>query len=241
MSVQSVERAIHLLEVVAESPGGLAAVADRSGLPLTTVSRLLATLEERAAVRRDTDGIYSIGSLVRHLGGQALPAPSIQDVALPELIRLAQDLNEAACVSVPVGGETLTLAQYDITRPVQVQNWEGHRWPITGGGSGAVMMATWPEDRVLSLLESLTPTERRSVKRLITEANRTGVSWSEDTYVEGLSSVAAPVLGADGAAIAAVLSYGPSYRFPHKRARRKIESAVTSAAQAVTEGLGGRS
>ena len=38
--------------------------------------------------------------------------------------------------------------------------------------------------------------------------------WTQDEYVPGVSSVAAPVFGTDGRAVAAVHVHGPSYRFP---------------------------
>ena len=107
-------------------------------------------------------------------------------------------------------------------------------------GAGAVMMATWPDARVQSLLETLGPNDRRSVRRLIDEARSSGISWSEGSYVDGLSSVAAPVLDAEGCAVGAVLSYGPSYRFPKHGGRRKPEAAVSAAALAVADALAGR-
>lgn len=238
MSVQSVDRAIHLLSEVGAQPAGLVTLADRVGLPLTTTSRILGTLEEQTAVRRDVDGTYFLGPWVRGLAAKLSPTPSIRDIALPVLIELSGTLDEATCISVPVGHETLTLAQYDTDRAVQAQNWEGRRWPITGGGSGAVMMSTWPAERVRLLLDPLSSAERKTVHALVESARKTGLSWSQDSYVEGLSSLAAPVLGADGSAVAAVIGYGPSYRFPKRSAKKTLERAVAAAAQKITDALG---
>ena len=68
-------------------------------------------------------------------------------------------------------------------------------------------------------------------------ATRTGVSWSHGSYVEGLSSVAAPILDADGSAVAAVLAYGPTYRFPAKGDLRRTNETVIAAGTTITRNL----
>ena len=59
MSVQSVDRALAILGVVAKEPLGLVDISNRAGLPLTTTSRLLETLAASNAVSRDDEGAYS--------------------------------------------------------------------------------------------------------------------------------------------------------------------------------------
>ncbi len=239
MSVQSVDRALSLLEAIAARPGGLTDVATRTGFPLSTTARLLATLEERGAVVRGENGMFVVGPFLRGLSGVATSTASIQDAAQPELASLADELREAACLSIPIGSQTLTLLQIDVPKPVQAQDWTGHRWDITGGGSGAVMMSTWPADRVDELLAPLSGRRRRLVRDEIATARRTGVSWSHGTYVDGLSSVAAPVVDRSGRAIAALLGYGPSYRFPPKGRVRAVERLVAGAAARVSERVAG--
>ena len=238
MTVQSVDRALTLLSLLGDRPGGLADVAQRAELPLSTVSRLLDTLVARGAAERGPDGTFSIGPLVHRLGAAATTATaSIESSGAEAVAELADRLDEAACISVPIGAETLTIMQIAVPKPVQAQNWTGHRWAITGGGSGAVMMATWPTSRVEPLLAPLPEAERTAVRREIARARRTGVSWSHGTYVEGLSSVAAPILGADGTAVAAVLGYGLTYRFPGKGNVQSVAAAVAEAGATITRRL----
>lgn len=236
--MQSVDRALRLLEAIGEKPCGLAEVAERVGLPLSTTSRILSTLEAREAIARRSDGVYVVGAMVQKLAGaESATTSSIQAAAHPELVALSDKLEEAAGLSVPIGHQTLTLLQVDAPKPVQAQDWTGHRWAITGGGSGAVMMSTWPASRVDPLLEHLPAAERTELRREIAEARRRGVSWSHGDYVDGLTSVAAPVLMSNGQAVAAVLGYGPSYRFPSKGAVRQVEKLVVLAARGVSKHL----
>ncbi|MFQ5556917.1 MAG: IclR family transcriptional regulator [Acidimicrobiales bacterium] len=237
MAVQSVDRALSLLEVIAQRTRGLADAADSTGLPLSTAARLLGTLEERGAVTRDERGRYAIGALVRGLAGGDRSTASIQDAAHLELVRLSGALDEAVCLSLPIGHETLTVFQTDQPRPVQAQDWTGHRWAVTGGGSGAVMMATWPSSRVEPLLAHLGEAEQRRAREEIARARGLGVSWSHGTHVDGLSSVAAAVVDRSGLAVAAVVGYGPSYRFPPEGGARAVEGHVVEAAAAISKKL----
>lgn len=235
--MQSVDRALVLLDVIGERACGLADAAKRASLPLSTASRLLGTLEQRGAVARDADGVYSIGSFVRNLAGAETAMMSIQDAAHVELASLADTTGEAACLSIPIGAQTLTLMQIDVPKPVAAQDWTGHRWQITSGGSGAVMMATWPASRVEPLLKVLKPARRRAARAEIDSARNLGVCWSHGTHVDGLSSLAAAVTDSDGRAVAAIVAYGPTYRFPGDGAAISIERAVARAAARVSNKL----
>jgi DNA-binding IclR family transcriptional regulator len=235
MAVQSVDRALDLMELIGEQPGGLVDLSQRADLAPSTASRLLGALTDRGAVHRDDDGAYHLGPLVHRLASTGSVSPVLIETRAAETVaELAIRLDEAACISIPVGSETLTVTQSAVSKPVQAQDWTGHRWPITGGGSGAVMMATWPTQRVEPILARLDAATRASVASEIASARAAGISWSHGTYVEGLSSVAAPILGPDGTAVAAVLGYGPSYRFPAEGREATVATIVAEAGATIT-------
>ncbi len=228
--VQSVERALTLLSEASRNPGGLADLAERSGLAMSTASRLLSTLEAGGAVSRDERGIYGVGPAIEAMN-PSLAGASLQALAHPHLGALATALDEAVCLSVPLNHETLTLVQVDVPRPVQAEDWTGNRWPLTAGGSGLVMMATWSDERVAAALDGAQrPTDLRGVREA-------GVAWTSGGYVEGLTSVAAAVVSPDDVGRAAVVAYGPSYRFPAKGARAEIEEQVRACADVISAEL----
>ena len=66
--MQSVDRAFAVLRQVASTPGGISDVARAVDLPVSTVARLLGTLESLGAVVRIGDsGTYGIGAGIRAL------------------------------------------------------------------------------------------------------------------------------------------------------------------------------
>ncbi|MEU8271929.1 helix-turn-helix domain-containing protein, partial [Sphaerisporangium sp. NPDC049002] len=73
-TVQSVDRALDVLEALADQGGeaGLSEIAARTGLPYGTIHRLLRSLLARGYVRQESDRRYALGSaLVRRGGGGA--------------------------------------------------------------------------------------------------------------------------------------------------------------------------
>ncbi len=228
--VQSVERALTLLTEASREPAGLGRLAERSGLPLSTASRLLATLEAGGAVARSDDGTYSVGPAIVGMTSPTSGA-SLQALSHPHLATLAAHIDEAVCLSVPLATETLTLVQVDVPRPVQAQDWTGRRWPLTAGGSGLVILATWPEAKLEAELGGGPMPEG------LADVRARGVAWTHGGYVEGLSGLAAAVVSPDGIGRASVVAYGPSYRFPAAGAEREVEAAVRRTARRISAEL----
>ena len=239
MTVQSVDRAIDLLELIAEEPAKLVELSVDSGLPVSTVARLLATLQGRGAVARNEAGAYLIGPSVQSLAQSAPPpVPSLEDLSSGELSALAEELDEAACLSVPEGNRSVTVLQFDTPKDVRAVDWTGRRWSLTGGGSGQVLLATWSADRVDRAIEHLPEAERQAVRQELIYVRSRGIAWSRETHVKGLNSVAAAIVDANGIGVGSVVAYGPSYRFPEKGLVRNVEQAVIAAASAISKKLG---
>ncbi|HET9667881.1 MAG TPA: IclR family transcriptional regulator C-terminal domain-containing protein, partial [Desertimonas sp.] len=69
------------------------------------------------------------------------------------------------------------------------------------------------------------------LRRRIAADRRRGYEWVYGEFAEDINSVAAPVLGDDGHAIAALHLHGPSYRFPGDGDPAQIAATVVDAAQ----------
>ncbi len=66
-------------------------------------------------------------------------------------------------------------------------------------------------------LETFTPetvVDPRSIHARLESLRKGEPLWTHGEYVEGISSVAAPIRNERGHAVAALYVYGPSYRFP---------------------------
>lgn len=242
--VESVSRAIKIVEALAQSPAGLSELARRVDLPKSTVARLLATLEASEAVERDGDGrLYRLGPIVQRLSSAAGGPAQLTAFARPYLERLTVQHDEAAGIAIPDGFRVHYVDQAEAEHPVQVRDWTGELIPMHVVSSGLVIMAYWPVEqleRYLSRdLERLTPntvTDPHEIRARLTKIKQSGFAWVYEEFVEGINSVAAPVLLQSGLVTAAIHVHGPAYRFPSSDPDN-VANSVKQAAAGLSKAL----
>src|SRR3954451_12574661 len=150
--IQSIERAFAVLLAVATEPAGITDVARRVALPVSTVARLLATLEHLEAVIRQDDGVtYRIGPTVSSLA--AGNDTTITGRARPFLRELVDRVHETAGLSVMEANEVLYLDHVENDNAVQIRDWTGERTPLHVVASGLVFLAFLPAARVKAYAE----------------------------------------------------------------------------------------
>jgi DNA-binding IclR family transcriptional regulator len=109
--VGSVARALALLDVLAASDAGLGVneLARRLEVNASTASRLLATLQHGGLVERSPGGPYRLGLRLVTLSDRVLARLDVRERARPLLVRLVAETGETATLSVPGGGEAITV------------------------------------------------------------------------------------------------------------------------------------
>ncbi len=242
--VQSLDRAFSILTVVARRPAGLTAIADGVSLPKSTVSRLLRSLEQRGAVERVDETRWGIGAGLVALTAQASPERSLLHAARPHLAGLVERLGENAGLAVPDGHSVRYIDQVECGNAVQVRDWTGSRTPLHCVPSGLVLLAEWPSDAVEAFLarplEQVTPAtlvDPAAIRRRLEDVRRDGVAWGREEFVEGITSVAAPLRTSRGEVVATIHVHGPSYRFPAPGREIEVAERVVAAAGAISAGL----
>ena len=243
--VESVARAIRIVEALAQSPAGLSELSRRVDLPKSTVARLLATLEEMEAVERGEDGrMYRLGPIVQRLSSAAGGPAQLTAFARPYLDELTELTGEAAGISIPDGFRVHYVDQTEAEHPVQVRDWTGELIPMHVVPSGLAIMAYWPElqvDRYLSReLEKMTSntiTDPDLIRKRLLRLRDDGYVWVHEEFVEGINSVASPVLEREGLITAAIHVHGPAYRFPAPGDDEQIGEAVAGAARRLSRAL----
>ena len=244
--VQSIERAFAVLGSLAYGPIGVTEVAERVGLPKSTVSRLLGSLVREGVVEQESGGSrYRLGSRLITLAQSSSPATRLVEAAHPVLARLAGDLGEAAGLSVADGFDVHYVDQVDTTHQVGVRDWTGTRVPMHAVSSGLVLLAAAQEPTVDAFLarrlKRYTPktvTAPAAIRRRLARARLDGYAWVHEEFAEGLNSVAAPVRDVSGAVVGAIHVHGPAYRFPRSGEDREVAARLIEAASQVARRLG---
>lgn len=249
--VQSIERAFAVLGALGDGPLGVTGVADRVGLPKSTVARLLASLADEGAVEQVPDGTdYRIGDRLVTLAAGVRPMRGLLALVRPHLVRLAEAIGETAGLSIPDGSLVHYVDQEEGPHPVRIRDWTGTRLPMHVVSSGLVFLAHMPaadlERFLAGPLERFTPasvTDPARIRERVRRVRLDGWAWTRDEVGEGISSVAAPVADQDGEVIGAIHVHGPSYRFPagggsgDRDAPDRIAAEVVAAAARVSTSL----
>jgi len=244
-NVESVARAVKIVEALAQSPAGLSETARRVHLPKSTVARLLATLEDVEAVERDEDGrVYRLGPMVQRLSEAAGGPAQLTAFARPYLEEMTALTGEAAGIAIPDGYQVHYVDQTEAEHPVQVRDWTGELIPMHVVPSGLVIMAHWPEEQVerylardLAKLTRNTVTDPDLIRERLVDIRSRRYAWVYEEFVEGINSVAAPVRARGGVITAAMHIHGPAYRFPDEDRAEEIGNAVADAAHRLSQAL----
>lgn len=154
--IQSVSRALHVLEVVGEAPQGLTpkAIATRTGLHLSTTYHLLRTLEYEGYLIRDATGDYRLGLKISRRFRDLQSALDSRPEATRVLRRLASVTGHSAYLARFVDGRIAITSVVEAAGSPHLEDL------VPGFDEGAHATALGK-----SLLSTLPPTDRRAYLR----------------------------------------------------------------------------
>ena len=221
LSVRSVERAIAILDLLAQGGWRTGAdVARELRVHRSTALRLLATLERHALVERDQrTARYRLGRRLAQLASVVSGEIDLRSVARPVCEQLATAVGETATLDVLMGDVIVPIEQATASTSVMSVNWLGRRTPVHCTASGKAIAAFGPaavRERLLQQpLDRVTPhtiTDPGELAAQLDEARQAGFARTHEELEVGLDAIAAPVFGADGEVVAALDVSGPSHR-----------------------------
>lgn len=248
--VQSVDRALILLEELAQDDKGLRLtdLSRRTGLSLTTVHRLLTTLEQRRFVQfSQIDSAWHIGLQAFAVGSAFSRERNFVAPALPFLRRLRDQTRETANLGVVEDGEIVLLTQIPSREIARAIAPVGGRTPMTASGMGKAILSSYSRASVHDLvgrrgMRRVTQTTIGTVEALegeLDEARQTGYAVDHEEFVPGLRCVAAPVYNDRAEVVCAISVSGLPNRLTLERLST-IGRLVARTAQQITTAVGGR-
>lgn len=239
-SVQSVDRAVRVLEILAQQgEASISEIARELGVHASTASRLVAALRAHELVElRGHRGGYRLGIGVLRLAGATAGQLDLTTQAQPVCDALAAELDATTNVAIASAGVAINVCQAQPSTAVATQNWVGQRTVLHATSSGKVLLAYMAEDERDELLREpltgFTAQTRTSPEALLEEleaVHETGCARAVEEYEEGLNAVAAPVRAHDGTVVAAISASGPAYRLPEERLDQACAAVVRAAAE----------
>jgi DNA-binding IclR family transcriptional regulator len=199
------DKAVAVLDALAEGPKGLGDLVAATGIPRATAHRLAVALEAHGMTARDEAGRFRLGHRLVVLGRAAAGAFPLAELARPALERLRAQTSESVQLYVRDGDRRRCIASLDSPN----------------------------ELRTIVPVGALLPLDRGSAGRILT-APADGQGWAESVEERepGVASVSAPVRGPDGTVVAAVSVSGPVGRTTREPGAR-YGDAVLRAADAI--------
>lgn len=243
--MQAIQRTFSILRAIrlADQSAGVTDVARATGLPKSTVSRLLTALEDVEAVERlEAGGGYVLGPTVASLASERPRIGTLREVARAYLRELTDSMGESSGLTVADGGEALYVDHIPSDGWVQTRDWTGTRFPLHTVAGGLAILMTWSETSIDGLMQrgleafsTETVTSKKQLTSKLSKARRAGYIWTLGDFDLEINGVGAPVIDRDGSALGAITVYGPSYRFPGNRDPEVIGKAVSTVANLIRD------
>jgi IclR family acetate operon transcriptional repressor len=228
--VAAVERAIGVLDALADGELGTNEIARRTGLTASTASRQLATLAAGGLVEHVAEtGRYRLGLRLVELADAALGRLDVRGLARPLLQELVDATGETATLSLPGDDEAITVDF--VQSPQSVRSVAQLGRPSVGHATaaGKVVLAFGddPGEQArqaspLRAYTSRTIVDAGTLARELEIARGRGWTLAAGEREEDLNAIAAPVRGAAGELAAVLGLQGPATRF----AAEQMEAAV---------------
>jgi DNA-binding IclR family transcriptional regulator len=223
------DKAVGVLQVIAESPCGLAELCGRTGLPRATAHRLAAGLEVHRLLARDGEGRWRLGPAVSELAAQVNdPLLAASASVLP---RLREITGESVQLYRREGNSRICIAAMEPPAGLRDTVPVGARMPLTAG-SGAKVLLAYSDDATRA---AVLPGAKFS-DRALAEVRRRGWAQSAAEREPGVASVSAPVRDAGGSVVAAISVSGPIDRMG-RRPGERWATDLLAAADALTRRL----
>jgi DNA-binding IclR family transcriptional regulator len=236
--VGSVARALALLDVLADGPAGVNALARRIEVNPSSASRLLATLERGGLVEREPGGPYRLGLHLVALADRVLARLDVRDLARPQLRALVEQTGETATLSVPGGDEAVTVDFVPGESSVVSMARLGRPSIRHATAVGKVLLAFAGGDPgVLTAYTERTITAPERLAAELAAVRECGWAEAEGEREPDLNALAAPVLGRGGELAAILGLQGPAARFTAVR-RAEVLPRLLEAAAALSRALG---
>jgi IclR family acetate operon transcriptional repressor len=232
----AVARAFSVLELLAlaREPMRLSAVALALGLQKSTAHRILGTLAGLGYVEQVTEtGCYRATLKLWELGAGMILEHPIKRAAAAFLQELHRATGETASLTVLSGDDVLYLDKIMSPRAIRFTTRAGSRVPAALTAGGKALLAHAPDARAVvkrtaARVKGARRIEVEPFMRELAEVRRLGYAIS--SYSPGVISVAAPVIGREGRAAAALSVSAPAERVTAKKKADIIERVLNACA-----------
>jgi IclR family KDG regulon transcriptional repressor len=240
MKINSVDKAVTILNCFnADNPVlGVSDISQSAGFTISTVSRILSTLESRGVVEKaEGYGKYQLGYRTYIWGIISQQRNNLATLAKPIMEKLRDICGEEVSLYVLSDSERVCLARVASRHAIAMVGPLGGNFPLHAGASGRVLLAFLSSEKRKEILadtrlQKFTPytiTDLKKLEENLIEIRKKGYGISKEEREPGAYSVVAPIRGADGEVEASLCIAGPLYRLGDEQEEIYIKYVLEAA------------
>lgn len=218
-------------------------IRDSTGLPASTVQRLVANMVWAGLLERADDQVR-IGLRMTYWAAPALKALDAIDRIKPILDDLRDLTQESVSLFKVEKGHRVCVALSETRHELRQEAYVGKLMPLHAGAAARVLLA-WNaglQDEILARdvdrLTGFTITEGEQLRAAVEQCRAQGYASTSGERIDGAAGLAAPVFDAEGRALYALTVSGPAVRVTPE-ATVEWAPALLEASRAATRQLGG--
>jgi len=239
--VKSLSRGLDVLGAFAERPRRhFAELAAATGIPRSSLYRLLALLEARGFLRQDPlTGEYAPGSLLYRLGSGGAWSGELRQAARAVMPQLGDAIGESVYFYVREGATRVCVEALEGTRgTIRHAIKPGSVFPLHAGASGKAILAFLPDDERAVLLARLSLpklgpgsiTRRQELRAEVERTRQRGWAYGEEELSSGAWAIAVPVFDRTKTCVASLVVAGPMVRLDRGRVPEYAQLLLGAAA-----------
>ncbi|GAF63896.1 putative transcriptional regulator [Bacillus sp. TS-2] len=247
--VQSVERALQLIEIVAKNHNGLSIkeISDHLDLPKSTVHRLLATLLQKKYIRQDArTKDYFAGYQILSLAGELSRSMDVRQVARPFIEKLSAVTNEVIHLCIRDHHEVVYIDKVESNQTITMHSRIGMRSMLHCTGVGKILLTTVDDLTITNLLQkagmpSFTTNTIVTIPDFLQEMKKVRenhYALDDIEHEEGIRCIASGIYNHHGEVIAAISISGPDTRITEERIEQTLKSDIIRAAKEISNQFG---
>lgn len=213
--VQTLERALDIIEVLATAEEGLGVteIGQQIGLHKSTVYRLLSALSERGYVEKHPkDTTYKLGLKFVEISGLFLKQLELKTEALPFMRRLVEIIGQPVHLAIREGTEVVYIEKVESVNSIRMYSQIGRRVPVYCSAIGKILLTGLTDEGLEQVLDQLqvekftanTIDSREMFQRELQRVRVQGWAVDNEEHEPNIRCIAAPVYDYTGKIIAAI-------------------------------------
>ena len=244
---KSADRTCQLLRLIADrGPMSHSEIAQGLGIPKSSATALIGTLESQSFLTRDHEGRkFRLGPQILYLAHQLVAQVDLIRIGQPIVEQLMRDTQESAALGIAVDADLVVIGKANCLQPLQRTMQLGERAPLHATAGGKAILAFLSEEHIASLyagtrLPGVTGKTIRSVKALMQELRsiRDGdPALSKEELIDGIIAIGMPIFDGGGAPIASLSIAVPAIRFDSRRLQF-LSAAIRKACDRISRECG---